>query len=181
MYADKNMRIIADAHNFPLKIKALESVQVGEFKITPIEREHSKIISLFEFLPGPIHQDFNFNFWDYKVGSTWVYLIEHPKGNILIDDSVGFIPKLNTKIDVLFQGVANRESDEEVLSGVMKAYPPRLFIPIHFDNFFADLREKEPLLIPGVDLEGLSNKMKDVYPTLKFHTPVFGKSFKLFE
>lgn len=63
-----------------------KAVQVGNFKITPVEIDHEKVLG-FHFLPGKVEEDFDFDFYDYRVGSTWLYLIEHPEGKILIEDA----------------------------------------------------------------------------------------------
>lgn len=183
LYADTNMQTIANSHkDLKIKIEKLEKVKLGDFTITPILRTHSKILDMFEFLPGPIRKDFNFSFYDYRVGNTWIYLIEHPDGKIIIDDSSGSSPILNVeKIDVVIQGIANRKSDEEILTGLVKTFKANRFIAIHFDNFFFDIDGKNISHLPGVNVSDLKTSFQSTQPEIEFITPAFGKEIELFK
>src|SRR5690606_24858140 len=113
----------------------LVPIQIGKFKITPFLRTHPSIQLLnYNFLPGQVTSDFNFYFYDYKVGDNWFYLVEHPAGNILIDQgSESFLQKIQShvqKVDVLIQGIANRKNDEMILEGHLKTFKPRVYIPL---------------------------------------------------
>lgn len=187
-YVDASSEIIAKAYQDSsiktLKITNLQKVKIGNFTITPILRAHSKIKSLgnFEFQPGPVHADFNFNFWDYKVGDTWFYLIEHPEGSILADQgSNPFLERIKpftSKIDALIQGVANRESDDSILKGYAAVLKPKIFVPSHFDNFFL-AGPKADTRLPGVQLEELLDKLQKAYPEMSVVTPRFNEKIVL--
>lgn len=188
-YTDKSSERIAKAYNEP-RIRTIEiipnlEIRVGNFVITPIPRVHSQILHLFYFLPGEVPKDTKLSFWDYHVGDTWFFLIKHPDGTILVDQ--GSEPHLNalkkhaTEVDVLIQGVANRKDDNVILNGYVKALKPKFFMPLHFDNFFADFNDGAESDLPGVKLEQILGKIKKAYPTIKADRPVYGKPVTVLE
>jgi len=190
-YVDSNSQKVAKAYKEP-KIKTelfqdQKFIQIGKFKITPILRNHSHIRSLgLNYLPGPVPDTFDFNFYDYHVGDTWFYLAEHPDGKILIDQgSEPFLDKLKnltTDVQVVIQGIANRESDEVILKGYVGSFKPSIFIPTHFDNFVFPLNTNADVWpLPGVKLEGLMKKMKKSYPNKKVIYPKYAKKIELFK
>lgn len=192
LYVDESSERIAKAYKDP-KIKTqrfqnLKTIQVGDFKITPIERVHSEIRTFgIHFLPGPVPADFDFDFYDYNVGNTWLYYIEHPKGKIVIDQgSEPFIERLKPftqSADVLIQGVANRLNDEAITDGYMNFLKPKVFMPLHFDNFIWPFDPKGSLsTLPNVRYEELMNVMEKKHgKSLKVIRPVYGKKFTLLE
>ena len=189
-YVDESNERIAKAYKEP-KIKTsridnLKSIQVGKFTITPIKRTHSPIIRWmnFEFLPGPVPEDFNFGFYDYHMGDTWFYYIDHPEGKILVDQgSEPFLDNLKPftdKVDVVIQGIANRRNDDVILEGYVKALNPKIFIPTHFDNFFFGFDPKaEVSYLPGINFEDIKKKLKEKYPEKNIVSPEFGKRINL--
>lgn len=187
-YTDRSNEIIAKAYKSPLikttPVEDGKSIQIGKFKITPIERDHAPIKGLFEFLPGDVKPDFNFGLFEYRLGQTWCYLVEHPEGKILLDQGsnphVDKFQKLISQVDVLIQGIANRKSDEALIGGYPKTYKPKIFIPLHFDNFFFSFNPKEYLNLPGVSKDELMEKLKKAEPQLKIVEPKFGEKIELF-
>lgn len=176
-YEDKSIRTI--------KMRAFEKIRVGDFLITPVPRKHSQIFSLFDFLPGEVPSNTNLSFWDYHVGETWLFLLEHPEGTILVDQGskayVNEVKKVTSKVDVLIQGVANRESDYVILNGYLKEFTPKVFMPTHFDNFFADFAEGKVTDLPMVKLQELILNMKEAYPKIKVDRPVYGQPIVVLE
>lgn len=190
-YADESNERIVKAYQEPkiktVRIENLKPIRVGKFTITPIKRTHSPIVRWmnFEYLPGPVPEDFNFGFYDYHMGETWFYYIEHPEGKILVDQgSEPFLDNLKPftdKVDVVIQGIANRRNDEVILDGYVKALNPKIFIPTHFDNFFFGFDpEAEVSYLPGIKFEDIMEKMKKRFPEKKIINPEYGKKNKLF-
>lgn len=189
-FVDESNERIAKAYKDP-KIKTilfanLKPIQIGKFKLTPIKRQHSPVLRWinFEFLPGPVPQDFNFDFYQYHVGETWFYYIEHPEGKILIDQ--GSEPYLDSlkpftdRADVVIQGIANRRNDDVILKGYIKALNPKIFIPTHFDNFFFGFDPKAAVsFLPGIKYEDIMGKLKKEYPGKVIVDPVYGKKIEL--
>lgn len=174
-YKDKKIRTIP--------LRAGEKIRIGDFLVTPIQRTHAAILHLFDFLPGEVPEGTKLHLWDYHVGSTWFYLLEHPDGNILIDQGshafVDNLKKYTEKVDVLIQGVANRKDDESILQGYLKSFSPKVFVPLHFDNFFFDFNKGMASDLPGVNLQSLLEKIKMSFPFLKPERPVYGNEIIL--
>ena len=189
-YVDPNTKIIAEAYKNPgIKTQAVEnlkSIQVGNFKITVMKRTHAHIRTLgINFLKGPVSKDFDFNFYDYQMGDTWFYLIEHPEGKILLDQgSEPFsttVQNFTEKVDVVIQGVANRPSDEATSEGYVKQFSPKTFIPTHFDNFIFSFDPKGSFsYLPGVRLDDVVARLKKDHPDKKIIVPEYGKRIQLF-
>lgn len=189
-YTDPSSERIAQAYKSP-KIRTIPQIEgrkirVGDFLITPLKRDHAQILHLFFFLPGmvPLRQE-GLSFWDYHVGDTWFYLVEHPEGKILVDQGskpfVDVLKKETDKIDVLIQGVANRKNDEDIVDGYAKTFSPKVFIPLHFDNFFFDFNDGEESFLPGVKLEEILGSMKKAYPQMKVSRPYYGQEIIVLE
>jgi L-ascorbate metabolism protein UlaG (beta-lactamase superfamily) len=186
-YVDESSERIANAYQEKkirtIKIFPKQTIRVGDFVITPLPRMHSQILHLFDFLPGQVPKDTNLSFWDYHVGDTWFYLIQHPEITILLDQ--GSEPNMDTlkpfaqKVDVVFQGIANRKNDEKIIDGYVKELKARQFIPLHFDNFFADFSAGEEGLLPGIRIDALLEKMKKAHPAVSVDRPLYGKPITL--
>lgn len=191
-YVDESNERIAKAYKEPKiktsRIENLKPIQVGKFTITPIKRTHSPIIRWmnFEFLPGPVPEDFNFSFYDYHMGETWFYYIEHPEGKILVDQgSEPFLDNLKPftdKVDVVIQGIANRRNDDVILEGYVKVLNPKIFIPTHFDNFFFGFDPKAEIsFLPGIKFEDIMGKLRKANLDKMIVSPEYGKKIELFK
>jgi L-ascorbate metabolism protein UlaG (beta-lactamase superfamily) len=188
-YTDESSERIAAAYKEPkirtVSMKANQEIRVGDFLITPLLRDHAKILNLFEFIPGPVPADTDLSFWDYHVGSTWYFVVKHPDGTILIDQGteshIDEVRKISETVDVLFQGVANRKDDETIVTGYSKTFNPKIFVPVHFDNFMGSFNDGKTSDLVGMKLDGLLGKLKKAYPTMKVDRPEFGKAITLLE
>lgn len=189
-YTDASNEIIAKAYQDPaiktVRFENLKPIQIGKFKVTPIKRQHSPILRWlnFEYLPGPVPADFNFGFYQYHMGETWFYYIEHPEGKILIDQgSEPYLDNLKPftdRADVVIQGIANRRNDDVILKGYIKALNPKIFIPTHFDNFFFGFDPKAAVsFLPGIKFEDIMGKLKKEYPDKVIVEPEYGKRIEL--
>ncbi|HXH29980.1 MAG TPA: MBL fold metallo-hydrolase [Bacteriovoracaceae bacterium] len=187
-YTDKSSEIISRAYKDPtVRTKPFvsgEKIRLGEFTVTPFQREHSKILHLIPFLPGEVPESFAFGFYDYHVGSTWFYLIEHASGKILLDQAsepyLELLAKVGlTSVDVLIQGISNRRDDGVVLEGYVKHLKPKLYVPNHFDNFFQDFNDGAESLLPGIGMEELLTEMRNRYPQLNVVVPKYGQKIEL--
>ena len=187
-YVDQSSERIAKAYKDPKiqtqLIKNHDKIKIGAFTVTIIRRTHSHIKLIgTEYLPGEVPKDFDFDFFDYHVGDTWFYLIEHPEGTILVDQgSEPFIENLKpfaTKADAVIQGIANRKNDDSILKGYVEFLKPKIFIPAHFDNFFFAFTSGEPSNLPGVRLQELMEKFKTAHPQMKAITPKYGEKIQL--
>jgi hypothetical protein len=152
-------------------------ISVGRFKIKVFRREHPPILQRFEwkFLPGLVSEMFHFNFYDYKEGEIWAFRIEHPEGNILIDQGSHFFPDLKIysgKTDAYFVGVANKTSLPDLIENNIKAIGAPIVVPLHFDFFLLQSEILEGLNLPGNDLEAIQESMhQSVAPKMEFRIP----------
>lgn len=184
LFVSKSMLRIARAYkDSAIRIKKLHPFQMGKFKISMYRRVHADILGLFEFLPGTVPKDFDFGFYDYKVGESWIYLLEHPEGSILIDTSgdanLKWVAK-DQQVDVIFQGVANRKDNDAILDGYVKALKPTKFIATHFDPFMFGFRPGPQTAMGNVDFPGLQKSFKDKAPQTEFIIPEYGTPIPLF-
>lgn len=186
-FADSSQLNIAKAYKDPgIKlhlIKDRSKIQVGDFTILVIKQTHPEVLGLFPFLPGPVNQDFDFSFYDYRMGDTWLYVVIHPEGTIIIDQGPDYdekaIAPIVHKVDAVIQGIAARDNDEVILNGYLKAHRPSAYVLNHFDNFFLEMNAKEESLLPGVGLAELQSKIASVYPDLKVIKPMYGEKIVL--
>jgi L-ascorbate metabolism protein UlaG (beta-lactamase superfamily) len=186
-YADKSNERIAKAYKEPLiktsLITAMHSIRIGKFNVTPILRTHSPIAFGIDFLPGEVKEDFDFDFYDYRMGETWFYLVTHPDGKILIDQgSAPFVEKvlpLTHEVDALIQGVANRKTDEQVIDGYIAKLNPKVFVPTHFDNFIFEFDPKSESELPGLKLHPLLDKIREKFGKMKVIKPKYGEKIEL--
>jgi L-ascorbate metabolism protein UlaG (beta-lactamase superfamily) len=152
-----------------------EAFQVGRFRIIPYRREHSPILRAIDwkFLPGAVKDDFHYEFYGFREGETWGYRVEHPEGNLLIDQSSQLWPGVSGyagKTDTHFVGVANAASFENLLDeNIRKINAPRV-IPLHFDLFFLQSEALERQLLPGIKLDQFSIRLNGV-PGKNFLVP----------
>ncbi len=185
-YTDKNFEKIAKAYDPNLLTNSLEinkAFQVGKFKITAYQRDHAPLIGSIDFVPGNVPDDFNFNFWDYKAGRTWIYLIEHPEGSILFHnthdddhDLDKYRPDVKS-IDVYIQGVTKSDS-APLVNGYANSLKPKVFVANHFDNFLVDFDFERTTYLPTINLRKVEKDLKTAFPTLEFVEPILWGKMK---
>ena len=185
-YTDKNFEIIAKAYDPNLLTNTLQvnkAFQVGKFKITAYLRDHVPLIGSIDFVPGDVPADFSFDFWDYKAGRTWIYLIEHPDGVILFhnthdddQDLVKYRPDIK-KIDLYIQGVTKSDSGP-LVNGYAKLLDPKVFIANHFDNFLLAFDFEKTKYLPTIHLKKIERDLKKSYPEMKFVVPELWQKMK---
>lgn len=188
-YTDESSERIARAYNEPkvrtIPVTSGKEIRIGEFLITVIGREHSKLFQKIDFLPGAVPEGTNLNFWDYHVGDSWFYIIKHPDGIILVDQGceshVSEALKVTPNVDALLQGFASRKDNASILNGYVNTYKPKVYVPLHFDNFFADFSEGNEGDLPFVKFDSMMSELKKAYPTMKVDRPLYGKPITLLE
>lgn len=185
-YTDKNFEIIAKAYDKELKTKPIEvnkPFEVGKFKITAYQRDHAPLIGGIDFVPGDVPKDFAFNFWDYKAGRTWIYLIEHPEGVILFhnthdddQDLKKYRPDV-TSVDLLIQGVT-KSDPEPLVKGYASGLSPKVFVANHFDNFLTSFDFEKTNYLPTINLEKVEGELRKKFPEMKFVSPGLWKKLR---
>lgn len=188
-YTDESSERLTRAYQDPsmktVRIVKEQEIKIGDFSVLPLTRQHAQILHLFHFLPGAVPENTKLGFYDYHIGETWYYLIKHPDGVILLDQGSKAnleIKKFHSKnIDVLIQGIANRVSDEDLIDGYPKEFSPKVFMPLHFDNFFLEFQSAMNTFLPGIRLEDMLTKMKKAYPSIRVDRPEYAKEIVLLE
>lgn len=185
-YTDKNFEKIAKAYDKTITTAPLEvnkSFQIGKFKITAYQTDHAPLLGSIDFVPGNIPKDFNFNFWDYKAGKTWVYLLEHPEGVVLFHNTHNDEQALKTyrpdlkSIDILVQGVTKSDS-ELLVKGYASGLTPKAFIANHFDNFLVAFDFEKTRYLPNIDLKKVESDLQKARPDMKFVVPELWRPMK---
>lgn len=163
------------------------SLVLGDFKITMIKTKH------FVFVRQPGHQGSQIiehplarpaKITDYKEGGAYAVWIEHPKGNILINGSAGFLPGAldGVQADVVFLGVAgvatqSQEYQQRYWEEVVVSVGAKTVVPIHWDSFTHPLNEYPEPPTRLMNNLALYVKMKEsVYWLLgkeEVYTPIF--------
>jgi L-ascorbate metabolism protein UlaG (beta-lactamase superfamily) len=105
----------------------------------------------------------------YAEGVTWSVHIGHPRGNLLVQGSAGFVEGAlrDTRADVVFLGVGGLDRldaayRERYLAEVVEATGARLVIPVHYDDFTRPLREPLALMPSALgDFPGLMRDLRE--------------------
>jgi len=157
-------------------ISAETPIQIGDFKVIPYSRAHAPILHGIDwkFLPGEVSDSFHFEFYGYREGETWGYRIEHPNGNLLLDQGSHSFPanlRYAGKTDVYLVGVANKKSFEDLVEKNIKAIGARFVIPLHFDVFFLQSELLESKALPSSELDRIANYFERNINNSKFLVP----------
>ena len=127
-----------------------QSIQIGQFKVTPIPSAHTPPTAvnddLGKELKAPLQLPAKFS--AFTEGGSFDYLIEHGDQKILVKASTGFIPNQldSLKVDTLFLGIAQLSKQDQnyqnhYLAESLQKLQPKVVIPIHWDNFFKPLNQ----------------------------------------
>jgi L-ascorbate metabolism protein UlaG (beta-lactamase superfamily) len=152
-------------------VESEKTISVGSFKITPLRFPHPKILEIYEYCAGELTEVKTppLKACDYKEGANFSYLIEHENKFYLFHQSsrtnAEFISKINQiignrSLEVLFQGVANRLSTQDVIENLIKKLNPKMVVPTHFDNFFLPFNPESIDHLWGVKLEEFTSQLK---------------------
>ena len=168
---------LKDRKVFLQDMKPKQTIQVGEFKITPFTRIHAPILQMIDwhFLEGDVPENTSLNFYDYYTGDTWSYLVEHPLGNIYVEQGgqpVDAILNFLPKIDIAILGTANKKSVTHWIEGYGIKLKPKVVMPVHYDWFLHKWPNK-PFVMPGMDLEKLESELKKLNIKFQFERIIY--------
>jgi L-ascorbate metabolism protein UlaG (beta-lactamase superfamily) len=131
-----------------------QPMSVGEFRINFFVRRHAhyKWTLLEDAVKGDIHGPLTVpaKIWDYKVGTNYVFSIEHPQAKILIVPSASDALSLGAEADVVFLSIANVDllTNAQITTYWKEAVvdtKAKLVVPVHWDNFARALDKDKPL------------------------------------
>jgi L-ascorbate metabolism protein UlaG (beta-lactamase superfamily) len=136
-----------------------QEIQIGAFKIKPFSTPHPPHFLNIQLLDGHIESPIKFpaKAWEFNVGETYSFLITHPKGRILFHSVAEIFqtdPMKGQQVDSLLLTIANRHSSADLIHGRLNPSGAKKVIPLHFDNFFFDMRRDNKIdYLWGVDPE----------------------------
>ena len=157
---------------------------IDQVKIKTIKVAHGTHVLGYTFMDGAIEKPLKLpaSVWDLKQGDSFIYQFSGEFGNIVFHPTGAKSPYFNDytklKTDVLFIGIAKRGSTERQIKEIISKIQPKVVIPIHFDNFFFELK-KSPSDLPGINLEEWKKTMKEKYPSAKVIIPKVSEWIKI--
>ncbi len=142
-------------------VKNEDVIILGDFKVRIVDSEHGMIMGFYEYqggeLTAPLKRKPDLS--DYVMGGSFSFYVTHPEGDFFVHQASRTSSEIQRllkgkTIDILFQGIANRKSSEDLHTGIIQhADKVKLIVPIHHDNFFLPKNNKEMSLLWGVDLD----------------------------
>lgn len=148
------------------QVKQGESWKIGDFTIRPYFTPHAPHFLEIMLMDGHIKSPLPSpaSAWDYLVGDTFSYLIEHPKGTVLYQAIAKIYdndPLKGIKADALLLTIANRPSTEHLIEKRILPTQAKTIIPLHYDNFFYKMkRDGEIDHFWSVKIDEFQNSMK---------------------
>lgn len=116
---------------------------IGNFKIRFIKSLHGPAILGLVPYPGDITSQIKIPSpaGAYRVGTIFSIEIKYKGRTIIHHGSAGFIPGMYRGLhaDILLLGIAGRGNTKKYLEETAVPLSPERIIPLHFDNFFAEL------------------------------------------
>ncbi len=130
-------------------LKDGEVIRIGAFKITARITPHAPHIGGLLIADGHITSPLVQPAppWDYRVGDTFSFWIEHPEGKILVH-SLGRV--LSTDVlkdyrpDTILMTIVNRANLDDLIVNRVLPSGARQIIALHWDNFFLPMRRSGP-------------------------------------
>lgn len=167
------------------EIKAGDKINIGKFSIEIFKTPHSPhfwdVMLADGHIETPLKQPANV--WDYKVGNTLSFFINHPELKILYQ-AIGRVdnpdPLKNVKTDVLLLTIANRRSSKELIEGRVIKSNSKKVIPLHHDNFLLPKsRDGEIKILWGQNLEEFEIEFKKSVTNSKLKWPKYCEGITL--
>lgn len=173
IYGTQTTAFLAEAHGVRDDqyqiVKNAEEIKLGDFTVRIVDSKHGLILGLYEYQGGEITKPLKRtpDLSDYLMGGSFSFYVSHPEGDFFIHQATRTTAQIQSllkgkKLKVMFQGIANRRSSEELYKDIIEhAESVDLIVPIHHDNFFLQKNEKEIEMLWGVDLEDFLNYSKN--------------------
>jgi L-ascorbate metabolism protein UlaG (beta-lactamase superfamily) len=147
---------------------------VGDVEVRFVPSRHGRILGLGVPLPGEVRKmpRLPARFYHYRIGGAFGILLRAHGVAVYHNGSADLIDaELNrTHADVLLVGLAGRKNTRHYLARLTTALSPTLVIPTHHDAFFGPL-ERGVRLLPGVDLDGFAEEVRERAPEATLITP----------
>lgn len=185
IYGSKTTGFLAQAHKVSqdniVVFKHDDEFQIGDFNIKVLETKHGLILGFYEYQHGELTDPIKGKptLSDYQMGGSFSFLITHPEGTILVQQSSRITKNEINAIKgkdliAVFQGIANRRSSKELYDKLLsKAKSIKQIVPIHHDNFFFRRKRKKIDLLYGVKLDEFLDYSQ------KMHQPVYTPQYDI--
>jgi L-ascorbate metabolism protein UlaG (beta-lactamase superfamily) len=166
-------------------IKIGDTIEIGLFKITAVENAHAPIIGPLYFAKGEINSkiDQSSSVFDYKMGDSFGFFIQHPEGNIVFQATANFPSQYEKKTfpaNVVLLSLAKIDSSDDLLNKVLSLTSAKKIIPLHFDNFMKPIQKDKVEYLFGVDMEQFKSKIQKRSKDLLVIEPQYLKPIKLY-
>jgi len=131
-----------------------QPIQIGLFRVTPILTKHyefpnaamrERALEGTQVIEEPLVPPANV--FAYKMGGAYSLYIEHPKGNMLIHGSAGFVEDgfKDLRPNVVFLGIAGlakqtADYQSQFFEELLDKTQAKVIYPIHFDAFSGSIR-----------------------------------------
>ncbi|MFZ4712427.1 MAG: MBL fold metallo-hydrolase [Bacteriovoracaceae bacterium] len=167
-------------------IKEDQVIQVGDFKITVVQNEHVSILGPLYFAKGEVEKkemNKDSSVFDYKMGDSFGYFIEHPEGKIVFQATSKVPPKYQQNgfpASVVLLSVAKIDGIEHLLSKVISMYKPHTIVPLHFDNFFKPIIDNKVEYLFGVNMDQFKKVVVQLSPNMKVIEPKYTTPIRLY-
>ncbi|HWO60506.1 MAG TPA: MBL fold metallo-hydrolase [Umezawaea sp.] len=154
-------------------------LRIGEFTVTVLASKHSPGTIGGDGTPitRPLAQPAGAK--EYLEGGSFDFLVQHGGHSLLVKASAGFVPGglAGIRVDALFCGTAgsfgkNAAFREEFYRHVVSAVRPRVFVPLHWNDFFTPVTE---------DLTANRKAIDDVAAAWDFLVDRLGKRFAVLQ
>jgi L-ascorbate metabolism protein UlaG (beta-lactamase superfamily) len=159
-----------------------DALRFGRFRITFLESSHGPALFGRVPFPGRIPRPLRppAKASQYRQGTVFSILVEHPAGALLHHASAGYLPGVLERVraDTVLLGLAGRERSAEYLRQVVDAVGATRVIPIHFDDFFEPL-DRPMSFLPFVKFPEFVETARRTRPTLRIGTLPIGQPIVL--
>ena len=146
-----------------LETSGRETIQCGPHSVVGLPSRHGKVALGRVPLPGYIHTPpkWPMRTWKFRHGLVLNWHIRMSGVNIVHVDSADFIEEELTGVsaDILCLCAAGRQYRPDYVRTAIETLRPKIVIPCHWDLFTTPL-EAPPQLIPGIDLPGMIDEIR---------------------
>lgn len=126
-----------------ITVKPGDEISLKKFKIKFLESSHSPLFTGKVPYAGAVDKPpkFPITASDYKLGTVFSFLLNHPYKKIIHHGSAGYLPGMYDGIttDVLFLGIIGRRGTLDYLVNTALTLKTKVLYPVHFDNLFKPL------------------------------------------
>ena len=161
-----------------LKVLTGGIVQIGKFRITTRVGCHGPQLGNIELWTGDINAPVvpPVPARRYKVGNTYAFHVQHPRGSFIHQASACNVPNGLTGLaaSTIFLGIAARAGTHELLSPIIAQTGVTRVIPIHWDDFFSSDVD-HPEASSSAKMEEFIRTSQSDYPNVQVKIPKVGE------